>query len=55
MPPVMTVAAPTAAPVTFPKWYTEAPLDEAPSDEIALPLDDEPDGGLVDCGLCEEG
>ena len=41
MPPVMElVEAPAVAPVTFPKWYTEAPLDEAPSEECRALMDD---------------
>ncbi len=29
-------------------------LAEHLADEVAIALDDEPDGGLVDCGLCAE-
>ncbi len=29
-------------------------LAEHLADEVALPLDDEPDGGLVDCAICKE-
>ncbi|KKN79615.1 hypothetical protein LCGC14_0338190 [marine sediment metagenome] len=42
MPPVV-VEAPQvapAAPATFPKWYTEAPLDGAPSEEMRILMDE---------------
>ena len=51
MPPVMelveTIEAPQVAPATFPKWYTEAPLDKATSEKNRTFMD-EVRTGLLD-------